>query len=160
MLSLPLLAPGCGGGDSTATPPSQELTMPVQLINPEKLFKPDVYRQVAIGTGTRHVHVAGQVAYDAQGQIVSRGDLAGQVAQAYRNVGTALAAVGATFKDVVRLTVYMVDWKVEKTADFLAGVEQAGKDFDLALAPVSLIGVAALYEPGILVEVEATAVLA
>jgi len=69
--------------------------MPVQLINPEKLFKPEVYRQVAIGTGARQVHVAGQVAYDAQGQLVSLGDLTGQVAQAYRNVGTALAAAGA-----------------------------------------------------------------
>lgn len=134
--------------------------MPVQLINPDKLYQPDVYRQVAIGTGSRHVHVAGQVAYDAQGKILFEGDLAGQVAQAYRNVGTALAAAGATFKDVVRLTVFMVDWKLEKTAAFLAGVEQAGKDFDLALPPVSLIGVATLFEPGLLVEVEATAVLA
>jgi len=160
VLSLPLLVPGCGGGDSVEAIQSLEVTMPVQLINPEKLFKPEAYRQVAIGTGARQVHVAGQVAYDAQGRIVSLGDLAGQVAQAYRNVGTALAAAGATFKDVVRLTVFMVDWKVEKTPAFLAGVEQAAKDFDLALAPVSLIGVAALYEPGLLVEVEATAVVA
>jgi len=144
---LPLLVPGCRGGDSAEALHSLEVTMPVQLINPEKLFKPEVYRQVAIGTGARQVHVAGQVAYDAQGQLVSLGDLTGQVSQAYRNVGTALAAAGATFKDVVRLTVFMVDWKLEKMPAFLAGVEQAAQDFDLAPAPVSLIGVAALYEP-------------
>ena len=58
---LPLLVPGCRGGDSAEALHSLEVTMPVQLINPEKLFKPEVYRQVAIGTGARQVHVAGQV---------------------------------------------------------------------------------------------------
>lgn len=133
--------------------------MPVTLINPDGLMKTDVYRQVAIATGTRQVHIAGQVAYDADGQIVARGDLAGQVAQAYRNVAIALAAAGATFSDVVRLTFYVVDWKREKMSDFLAGIEQVAKELQIVPAPASLIGVSVLYEPGILVEIEATAVV-
>ncbi|WP_323379115.1 RidA family protein [Pyxidicoccus xibeiensis] len=122
-------------------------------------MKTDAYRQVAIATGTRQVHIAGQVAYDANGQLVARGDLAGQVAQAYRNVGIALAAAGATFSDVVRLTFYVVDWKREMFSDFLAGVEQVAKELRITPAPASLIGVSVLFEPGVLVEIEATAVV-
>jgi enamine deaminase RidA (YjgF/YER057c/UK114 family) len=133
--------------------------MPVTLLNPNGLMKPDVYRQVAIATGTRQVHVAGQVAYDAEGKLVAPGDFAGQVARAYRNVAIALAAAGATFRDVVRLTIYVVDWKLEMMPQFLAGLEQVAEELQIVPAPASLIGVAVLYEPGVLVEIEATAVL-
>lgn len=133
--------------------------MPVTLLNPEGLMKPDAYRQVAIATGTRQVHVAGQVAYDTEGQLVAPGDLAGQVAQAYRNVAVALASAGASFKDVVRLNIYVVDWKREKFPEFLAGVERVAAEIGFVPAPASLIAVVSLFEPGILVEVEATAIL-
>ena len=133
--------------------------MPVTLLNPDGLMKPDVYRQVAIATGTRQVHIAGQVAYDAEGKLVARGDLAGQVAQAYRNVAIALAAAGATFSDVVRLTFYVVDWKHESMPAFLAGIELVSKELRIVPAPASLIGVSVLFEPGVLVEIEATAVV-
>ena len=132
--------------------------MPVTLLNPDGIPKTEVYRQVAIATGTRQVHIAGQVAVDADGQLVAR-DLAGQVAQALRNVAIALAAAGATFSDVVRLTFYVVDWKRELMPEFLAGIERVAKELKLAPAPASLIGVAVLFEPGVLVEIEATAVV-
>lgn len=128
-------------------------------MNPEGLFKPDVYRQVAIATGSRHVHIAGQVAYGPDGQLVGPGDLAAQVAQSYRNVAKALAAAGATFQDVVRLTFYVVDWKLELMPAFVAGVERVAEELQIAPAPASLIGVSVLYEPGVLVEIEATAVV-
>ncbi|CAM3831966.1 RidA family protein [Corallococcus sp. ZKHCc1 1396] len=133
--------------------------MPVTLLNPDGLMKTEMYRQVAIATGTRQVHVAGQVAYDAQGQLVAQGDLAGQVAQSLRNVAIALAAAGATFNDVVRLTFYVVDWKRELLPDFLAGIEQVAAELKFVSAPSSLIGVSILFEPGVLVEIEATAVV-
>jgi enamine deaminase RidA (YjgF/YER057c/UK114 family) len=50
--------------------------MAIELLNPEGLPKPDVYRQVAIGTGTKLVFLAGQVARDADGVPVGAGDLA------------------------------------------------------------------------------------
>lgn len=133
--------------------------MPVTLIDPDGLMKTDAYRQVAIATGTRQVHVAGQVAYDADGRLVAEGDFAGQVAQALRNVAIALAAAGATFSDVVRLTIYVVDWKREKLPEFLAGVGQVAEEVQFVPAPASLIEVVSLFEPGVLVEIEATAVL-
>lgn len=136
--------------------------MPVSLIDPKGLPTPpaDVYRHVAIATGTRHVSIAGQVSTDENGQRVAPGDLAGQVAQAYRNVATALAAADATFADVVRLTLYVVDWKLEMTEELLAGMASVRDEIQIGQAPFTLIGVASLFEPDILVELEATAVVA
>ncbi len=82
-----------------------------------------------------------------------------RVAQAYRNIAIALAAAGATFSDVVRLTFYVVDWKPEKMADLMAGIGQVAEELRVVPAPASLIAVAALFEPDVLVEIEATAVL-
>jgi enamine deaminase RidA (YjgF/YER057c/UK114 family) len=134
--------------------------MPVELLNPESLPQPEAYRQVAVATGTRTVYLAGQVARTADGSPVGPGDLAAQVEQAYLNVGAALDAVGATFDDVAKLTVYVVDWRPEKMADLFAGLTGVAPRLKGdPLRPVTLIGVAALGEPDMLVEVEAIAVL-
>jgi enamine deaminase RidA (YjgF/YER057c/UK114 family) len=134
--------------------------MPVDVLNPDGLPKPDVYRQVAIATGSRMVFLAGQVARDADGAPVGAGDLAAQVEQAFRNVATALDAAGGTFDDVAKLTVYVVDWAPEKMAALGEGIGRASAALGIeAVRPVTLIGVAALAEPDLLVEVEATAVL-
>lgn len=134
--------------------------MPIQVLNPDGLPKPDVYRQVAVASGSRMVFLAGQVARTADGEPVGEGDLAAQVEQAYANVTTALAAVGGSFDDVAKLTLYVVDWEPSKMADLGAGVARAIERLGIdPLKPVTLIGVAALGEPDLLVEVEAIAVL-
>ena len=134
--------------------------MPVQVLNPDGIPKPDVYRQVAVATGSRTVYLAGQVARTADGEAVGPGDLAAQVEQAFANVATALAAVGATFDDVCKLTIYVVDWKPEKMAALGEGVGRVAARLGIdPVRPITLIGVAALGEPDLLVEVDATAVL-
>jgi len=114
--------------------PSRGAIVPIELLNPDGIPKPDVYRQVAVATGTRTVYLAGQEARTAEGQPVGADDLAAQIEQAYLNVATALSAVGGSFADIAKITLYVVDWKPEKM-------------------------VAALGEPDLLVEVDATAVL-
>ncbi|RJQ79885.1 RidA family protein [Pseudonocardiaceae bacterium YIM PH 21723] len=128
--------------------------MAVRRFTPEGMLQPTPYHHVAVGTGTRHVHVSGQIS--------TPGDLAGQVAGALRNVRTGLAGAGATFEDVLRLTFYVVDWEPEKIHEFMAGVERVAAEVGLPvpLPPASLIGVDHLFEPGVLVEVEATAITA
>jgi enamine deaminase RidA (YjgF/YER057c/UK114 family) len=138
----------------------EEDEMSVELIDPAGLPTPELYRQMAVASGSRTVYLSGQVARTADGQPVGAGDLAAQVAQAYRNVNTALAAVGGTFDEVARLTVYVVDWAPEKLADLGAGVGQVAAEVaGDPVRPTTLIGVAALGEPDLLVEVEAVAVL-
>ena len=134
--------------------------MAVALINPEGLPKPEVYRQMSVATGSKLVFLAGQVARDADGKPVGEGDLAAQVEQAYLNIGTALAAVGGSFDDVAKLTVYVVDWSPEKFPLLGEGVARAADRLGVDLVkPITLLSVAALGEPDLLVEVEATAVL-
>ena len=134
--------------------------MPVELLNPDGLPKPEVYRQVAVASGSRTVFLAGQVARTADGEPVGPGDLAAQTEQAYLNVATALAAVGGSFADVAKVTLYVVDWSGEKYPALGAGVARAAARLGADLTtPITLIPVAALGEPDLLIEVDATAVL-
>src|SRR3712207_3258533 len=134
--------------------------MPVQTLNPDGLPQPEHYRQMSVAQGSRTVFLAGQVARTADGSPVGPGDLAAQVEQAYLNVATALAAVGGSFDDVAKLTLYVVDWSGEKLADLGAGVARAAARLEVDLVkPVTLLGVASLGEPDLLVEVEAVDVL-
>lgn len=134
--------------------------MAITLVNPAGLPEVDVYRQVSVASGTKMVFMAGQVAWDADGDTVGEGDLAAQVEQCYLNVGTALAGVGASFDDVVKLTVYVVDWTPDKMPLFLEGLDRATKKLGvIPVAPATLLGVAALHIPEHLVEIEAIAVI-
>lgn len=135
--------------------------MAVQLLTPEGMFTPVPYHHVSITTGTRHVHVAGQIARDAEGHPVATGDLAGQIAQALRNTARGLAGAGATFADVVRLRFFVTNWTPDKYEDFLTGIESVADELGIPrpLPPLSAIGVDYLFEPDVLAEVEAYAVL-
>jgi enamine deaminase RidA (YjgF/YER057c/UK114 family) len=134
--------------------------MPIELLNPEGLPQPDVYRQVAVATGSRIVFLSGQVARTADGTPVGAGDFAAQVEQALRNVVTGVKGAGGTFADVAKLTIYVVDWKPEKMAALGEGIARASAALGIdPLKAVTLLGVASLGEPDLLVEIEAVAVL-
>ena len=134
--------------------------MPVTLMNPEGLPKVDFHRQVSVATGSKLVFMAGQVAWDADGVTVGQNDLAAQIEQCYLNVATALAGAGGSFDDVAKMTIYVVDWSIEKMPLVVEGRARAAAKLGVApLAPGTLVGVAALFAPDILVEVEAIAVI-
>lgn len=134
--------------------------MTVTVSSPEDMLPDAPYHHVAVATGTRQVYVAGQVAHMPDGSPIPT-DLAGQVSQALRNVARGLAGAGAGFDDVVRLTFYVTDWQPEKIGEFMAGVEAVAEEIGLStpMPPASLIGAQILFEPVVLVEIEATAVL-
>jgi enamine deaminase RidA (YjgF/YER057c/UK114 family) len=126
------------------------------------MFQPVPYQHVAIGTGTRHVHVAGQISRDGDANRIATGDLTGQVAQVLRDTALGLAGAGATFADVVRLRFFVTDAPAPgRVTDFMAGIELVATELGLPqpLPPVSVIGVNFLFEPDVLVELEAYAVL-
>jgi enamine deaminase RidA (YjgF/YER057c/UK114 family) len=132
--------------------------MTVDLITPNDLFPSPIYRQVSSSVGSRFVEVAGQVGWDENAELVAD-DLAGQLLQAYRNVGHALSAAGATFADVTRYRVFVTEWSPDRMPEFAEGHEQAVAELGLTAAPASLIGVAALFDPRIRVEIEASAIV-
>ncbi|GAB3695719.1 RidA family protein [Saccharopolyspora tripterygii] len=134
--------------------------MAVTLINAPGLPEVDIYRHVSISSGTKLVFLSGQVAWDADGRTVGEGDLAAQIVQCYLNVGTALAAAGATFDDVSKLTFYVVDWAPELMEQVLDGIARAAEALGVQpVPPASLFGIVALDVPEHLVEIEAIAVL-
>lgn len=134
--------------------------MTIELINPPGLVAPEAYAQVAVATGTRTAYLSGQVARDADGHPVGAGDLTAQVEQIYLNLATALAGVGGTFDDIARLTCYVVDWQPEKMPQLVEGAMRAAARLAInPLRAITLIGVSALAEPDLLIEIEAVAVL-
>lgn len=134
--------------------------MSITLVNPAGLPTVDTYRQVSVAAGSKLVFIAGQVARDADGGKVGEGDFAAQVEQAFRNVVTALVGVGGRPDDLARLTVYVVDWTLDKMPLLVEGLNRAtAESGSTPVPPSSLIGVAALAEPDLMVEIEATAVI-
>ena len=130
--------------------------MTLELINPAELSTPTSYSQVAVATGSRLVFVAGQVADDAQGNLVGAGDLAVQARQAFANVGRALAAARARPDQVARITIYVVHHRPE----YLPVITEARVAVFGDHRPTDVVlGVEALAHPELLIEVDATAVV-
>ncbi|MEU9252226.1 RidA family protein [Streptomyces sp. NPDC048270] len=121
---------------------------------PEGVAPAAGYAHVVIGTG-RFVAVSGQCALDEQGAVVGEGDPAAQARQVFENLRRCLAAAGATFDDVVKLTYFVTD------VAHLPAVREARDAVIPAdrLPASSAVQVAALFRPELLLEVEAFAVL-
>lgn len=113
------------------------------------------YSHVVLGRG-RFVAVSGQVALDAEGELVGEGDPDAQARQVFENLRRCLAAAGATFDEVVKLTYFVTDM-AHMPAIRAARVEHIPDD---RLPAASAVQVAALVRPEFLMEVEALAVLA
>ena len=128
---------------------------PARYINPPGLVKPSGYTHVVLSADGRTVYVAGQVAFDSTGRVVGAGDFAAQAEQVFGNLQRALASVGATFADVLKTTTYVTD-----VAHIPALREARGRYLDSAHPPANtLIAVAGLARPELLLEIEAVAEL-
>ena len=125
-------------------------------MNPQTIAKPGGYSHVVEITGpARIVYIAGQLGLKPDGKIA--GDFRAQAVQAFENLKNALAAVGATFNDVVKLNNYLVDI----TPNLAIYREVRDKYVDTSKPPASTtVGVPALARDGALFEVEAIVMLA
>ncbi|RHW25937.1 RidA family protein [Nocardioides immobilis] len=132
--------------------------MSIEFTNPDGLPEIDLYRQVSIATGSRIVHIAGQVSWGA-GEV-GESDLASQIEDSYAHVATALAGAGGSVDDIVDLTMFVVDWAPARMSEVVDGLDRAaGRLGRRPVPPATLIGVAALAAPEYLVELKAVAVL-
>jgi enamine deaminase RidA (YjgF/YER057c/UK114 family) len=131
--------------------------MTIERSNPAGLSKPTGYSHIAVVPAGRQVHISGQVALDAAGNLVGKGDLAAQTEQVFRNLRTALAAAGADFSHVFKMVTYVVGL----TPEMLPAVRGVrAKVFGDGPYPAStLVGVTALVNPDLLIEIEVIAAL-
>jgi len=129
----------------------------IRFLNPETLTKPPGYTQVVEANGPgRTVYLAGQLGLDLDNKLVGApGDFGAQCTQAFENLRLALAAVGADFKDVVRVNNYLTDISHIATLR-----EVRGKYLNPTALPASTtIAISSLARPGALFEIDAIAVL-
>jgi enamine deaminase RidA (YjgF/YER057c/UK114 family) len=120
------------------------------------IHPPTGYSHVVKVQGEKLLFVAGQVAIDPKGQPVGPGDYAAQADQVFRNLEAALAAGGATFRDVVKLGIFLLD------VSHLPEIRTVRDRYvDTAHPPASTaVQVVRLFRPEFLVEIDAVASIA
>jgi enamine deaminase RidA (YjgF/YER057c/UK114 family) len=128
----------------------------MEFLHPPHWMRPSGYSNGVAAEG-RHVFVAGQIAWDAERQIVSD-DFVAQVEQALRNIVHVLAEANARPDDLVRLTWYVVDKR-----EYVARSREVGEAYRRVIGrhfpAMTLVQVAALVDDRAKVEIEATAVV-
>lgn len=126
-------------------------------LNPAALAAPTGYSHVTTVRGGTAVYVSGQIAFNQSGQVVGVGDMAAQARQVFENLKAALAAVGAAFKDVIKLNSYIVNITPER----VAAVRTVRRDYlgDGPYPSSTTVGVTGLVHPDLLVEIEVIAFL-
>ncbi len=128
-----------------------------QHMNPDGVNKPKTYSQVVKVNGGTMIFTSGIVANDVDGNIIGKGDLKAQVKQAFDNLKIVLAASGAEFTDVVKMTYYVVNYNPEQIPMIR---EVRANYLPTENPPAStLVGVAALFQEDVLIEIEAVAVI-
>jgi enamine deaminase RidA (YjgF/YER057c/UK114 family) len=130
-----------------------------ERINPPSVFRSldHGFSQGVVANGRRTLYVSGQTAWDANRQLIGGSDLRAQARQALLNLRHVVEASGGTLADVVSLRIYVVAYEAHKAE----AVASAFREFFSgdAVPASTWVGVAALADPGFLIEVEAIAVL-
>lgn len=128
----------------------------MDILNPAGWKRPKGYSNAVAASG-RHIHVAGQVGWNAQEEFETD-DFAGQVRQALRNIVTVLAEGGAGPEHVARMTWYVVDKR-----EYLAAERDIGGAYREVMGrnypAMTLVQVADLLEDRARVEIEVTAIV-
>ena len=126
-----------------------------RFLNPPSLSQPLGYTHVVETRGGRTIYISGQVALDATGVVVGVANLHAQTEQVFKNLAAALAAVGASFEHVVKLTYFLLD--ISQIAVVRAVRDQY---IDARQPPASsAVEVRRLVRDELLIEIEAIAVL-
>jgi enamine deaminase RidA (YjgF/YER057c/UK114 family) len=132
--------------------------MPFELLNPAGLEPPVGYAHVAVITGGKVVHIAGQAPFDSSGEVVGKGDFVAQFAQVMRNLKRAVEAVGGTPQNYAVLTIYVTELEVYWGNKKPLGAvyrEVFGKYFPA----ITLVEVKRLYNPACMLEISGVAVV-
>jgi enamine deaminase RidA (YjgF/YER057c/UK114 family) len=127
-----------------------------ELINPPGIHPAPGFSHVAIASGTKVVHFAGQVALAPDFALVGGDDLYEQTRAAMENLKTAMDAAGVGWDDIVRRTIYTLHPTEYETITRAIDSVTGGADHPAQ----TLLGVTGLAVSGLLIEIECTAVVA
>lgn len=127
----------------------------IESINPPGASFPGVSQAVLVRGGNL-VALSGHVPVDANGDLVE-GDFETQLTAVFNNIGRTLAAAGTDFLSVIRFTMYVTDYSPAMLPVLkMVRARYISKERPPASA---LVGVAALYDPRVRVEIDALAVI-
>lgn len=127
----------------------------VEHLNPAGLLNNPAFSQAIVTQGNgKTVYIGGQNAVTASHEIVGKGDLAMQTEYVLKNILTALTACGASYENVVKLSIYIQQGQSAYDA-FLASQKIMGKRENPPV--ISVLIVAGFAHPDFLIEIEATA---
>jgi reactive intermediate/imine deaminase len=127
----------------------------VRHFNPPTLSTPTGYSHVVEVRSGRTIYIAGQVAFDKSGNVVGKDNFEAQTIQVFENLKLALAAAGATFDNVVKVTTYVTDTSQLQTLRNIRA-KYYGKN-----PPAStLVKISELASKDFMIEIEAIAVVA
>ncbi len=129
-------------------------------VNPSSLMKPVGFSHGFEVRGGRVLFLAGQVAFDKDGNVVGRGDIVAQFRQVCENLEAVVEAQGGTLQDVVKLTIYVLDKNTYM--DSRAAIGEVYREyFGRHYPAMTLVEVKGLYDQtgGILLEIEGFAAL-
>lgn len=133
--------------------------MTIQRIKPQGLAPAHGYAHATVATGSKIIHVGGQIAIDLNGDIGHPDDYAAQGDASLRNLVIALEAAGGTTADIANITVYIVALDPETQDRTFEGYGAAAGELGVRSTGFAVIGVQALGHPDALVELTATAVV-
>jgi enamine deaminase RidA (YjgF/YER057c/UK114 family) len=130
-------------------------------VTPENTYKVGgnrkvIYTPVVVVKAPDHTHiyVAGRTSRTPDGDVACKGDMRGQIREVCTAIRISLETVGATLADITRTNTYTTDMKA-----YFAAIDERWKFFKDPLPTSTLLGVAALAMPEMLVEIEVEAII-
>lgn len=128
------------------------------IINPASLGRPSGFSHGILTTGGRMLFLAGQTAFNSDGQLVAPGDLVGQYEEVLRHLKAVVEEAGGKMQDIVKINIFVKD-----RDDYLAHLKPLGavhRSFFGAYYPATaLFEISRFYQDGILIEIEGLAML-
>ena len=111
----------------------------------------------AVGAEGKFLFISGQISVDATGHVIGKNDLRAQTVQVYENIKSLLNEAGCTYEDVVKMNIYIVNYKPEHGAL----IREVRKNYlsDKNPPASTLVGVTSLFHPDYLIEIEAVALM-
>ncbi|NOU18051.1 MAG: RidA family protein [Bacteroidales bacterium] len=131
------------------------MTQKIKHINPDGLMKNPAFSQVITTQGNgKTIYIGGQNSVNANREIVGKGDIQAQTAQIMQNIQIALSDCNASFDNIIKLNIYIVQGQ---NAYMAFQTSQAFMKSTSNPPVITVLFVAGLMNPDFLIEIDATA---